>query len=175
MPERGGNLIVALRRLYAHQAGRVAQVFGSREVVVESHLVRQVADAPLDGERIAHRILPEHARLPRRDVAQAEQHQDGRGLAGAVRAEQPENLATRDRERDALDDGRPVVALGEIGDFDDVLAHRRPNHTTEPIMTSSAPPISANPTMPQIVEVVTVTRKFCEADSPRALARNVVE
>ena len=146
----------------------------AREVVVEADLVGQVADPALDRERLAHRVVAEHARLPVRDVAQAEQHQDGRGLAGAVRAEQPENLAARDRERDALDDGDPVVALGEVLRLDDVVAHRRPNLATAPTMTSSAPPMMPTPTMPHCVEVATVTRKVAEADSPRAFARSVV-
>ena len=63
-----------------------------------------------------------------------------------------------DGKRDAVDDGRAVVALGEVLRLDDVAAHRRPNHTTAPTMTSSAPPMSATPTMPHIVEVVTATR-----------------
>jgi len=41
-------------------------------------------------------------------------------------------------------------------------------------MTSSAPPMSAIPTMPQMVEVVTATRNDWDADSPRAAARTVV-
>ena len=65
-------------------------------------------------------------------------------------------------------------ALGEVFNLDDVGAHRRPNHTTAPIMTRSAPPMSAIPTMPHIVEVVTATRKDWDADSPRALARTLV-
>ena len=168
------DLLLALRALEPDQPRGVAQIVGGGEVVVEADLVRQIADAALDRERLAHRIVAEHARLAVRDLAQAEQHQDGRGLAGAVRPEQPENLAARDRERDAFDDGRPVVALGEISHLDDALAHRRPNLTTAPTMTSSATPMMPTPTMPHSVEVVTATRKVCEADSPRAAARTVV-
>ncbi len=54
------------------------------------------------------------------------------------------------------------------------LAHRRPNLATAPTMTKSATPMMPTPAMPHIVEVVTVTRKFVDADLPRAAARIVV-
>ncbi len=174
MPERGVNPLLALLAIEPHQPRRVTQVLGGAEVVVEADRVGQVADPALHRERLAHRVIAEDADLPVRDLGQAEHHQDRRGLAGAVRTEQPENLALRHRERNAVDDGRSVVALGEVLRLDDVAAHRRPNHTTEPIITSSAPPISARPTMPHIVEVVTATRNDCDANSPRAAARTVV-
>jgi hypothetical protein len=41
-------------------------------------------------------------------------------------------------------------------------------------MTRSATPMMPTPAIPHIVEVVTVTRKVAEADSPRAEARTVV-
>src|SRR5262249_37833380 len=110
-----------------------------------------------------------------RDVAQAEQHQDGRGLAGTVRTEQAKNLATRDRERDPLDDGDAVVAFGEALGLDDVVhTHRRPNLATAPTSTSSAAPMMPTPMIPHCVEVSTVTRYVADADSPRALARSDV-
>ena len=174
MRERSLDLLLALRAIEPHQPRGVAQILGGGEIVVEADLVGQIADPALDRERLAHGIMAEHAGLPVRNVAQAEQHQDGGGLAGAVRTEQPENLPARHRERNAVDDGDSVVALGEVLRLDDVVAHRRPNHTTAPIMTSSAPPMSAMPTMPHSVEVVTATRNDCDADSPRAAARTVV-
>src|SRR6476661_8041376 len=174
MRQRGGDLVLALAALDSHQPRGVAEILGGGQVIVEADLIGQITDPALHGEGLTRRIITEHARLPARDVAQAEQHQDGRGLACAVRTEQSENLSARHRKRDALDDGGPVVALGEVLYLDDILAHRRPNHTTAPIMTSSAPPMSAIPTMPHSVDVVTATRNDWEADSPRAAARTVV-
>ncbi len=136
--------------IQSDQPRRVAHIVGGGEIVVEADLVGQIADPAFDRERLAHGIVAEHAGLPIRDVAQAQQHQDRGGLAGAVRAEQAENLPARDRERNALDDGGPVVALGELLRLDDVVAHRRPNHTTAPNMTSSAPPMMPMPTMPHM-------------------------
>src|SRR2546430_6627577 len=129
---------------------------------------------PLDRQRLPHRIVPEHPRLTGRYVGQAQQHQDGGGLAGAVRAQEPEDLAAPDGERHVVDGGRTPVALGEILRLDDGLAHRRPNLATAPTMTSNATPMIPAPAMPQMVEVVTVMRKLEVADSPRELARRVV-
>ena len=175
--ERGADALPAFRRRDAHQARRIGQVLGRRHVVVEADLIGQIPDPALDRERLAHRVVTEHAGLPVRDVAQSEQHQDGGRLAGAVWSQQPEDLAPRHRERDALDDGGPVVALGEVLDLDDTMrrddgrAHRRPNLKTAPTITRSATPMIPAPAMPQTVEVVTATRNWVLAASPREVAR----
>src|SRR4051812_28874185 len=168
------DLLFALLPLEPHQPRGVAQIVGGREVVIEADLVRQVADPPFDRERLAHRIKAEHTRLPVRDIAQTEQHQDGGRLARSVRAEQPEDLALRDRERDPIDDSGLIITLGEALCFDDVIrTHRRPNLATAPTSTRSAAPMMPTPMIPHWVEVPTVTRNVAEADSPRALARSV--
>jgi hypothetical protein len=51
--------------------------------------------------------------------AQALDALDGGGLAGAVRAEDPEDLALLDGEGDAVDDGPVAVGLAQSADFDD--------------------------------------------------------
>ena len=66
-----------------------------------SRPVGQIADPALDLQRRARRIVAEHADLARGYFGQAEHHQDRRGLAGAVRPEQPEHLALDDVEVDA--------------------------------------------------------------------------
>ncbi|MEY9994378.1 hypothetical protein ABIE67_006410 [Streptomyces sp. V4I8] len=43
----------------------------------------------------------------------------GGGLAGAVRTEDPEDLALLHGEGDSVDDGPAAVRLAQIGDFDD--------------------------------------------------------
>ena len=97
----------ARRRTQAHQPRGVVQVVGGGEVVVEADRIRQIADPALDRQRLAHRIVPEHARLPAADVAQAEQHQDGGGLAGAVRARAGRRFRRRATLKvDAIDGGR---------------------------------------------------------------------
>ena len=167
------DLRFALVSTESHQPRCVAHIVGGREVVIEADLVRQVTDPPFDSERLPYRIKAKHTCLPVRDLAQTEQHQDGRGLARSVGAEQPEDLALRDRERDPVDDSGLIVALGEALYFDDVICtHRRPNLATAPTSTRSAAPMMPTPMIPHCVEVATVTRNVAEADSPRALARS---
>ena len=95
--ERVGDALLALGEAKADQPRGVAQIVGGGEIVVEADGVGQIADPPLDRERLARRIEAEHAHLARRDVGQAEHHQDGGGLAGAVRAEKTEDLTAPDR------------------------------------------------------------------------------
>src|SRR5438477_5605492 len=140
--------MVAFGGLEADQPRGVAQVIGRAEIVVEADLVGHVTDPALHHERLAHRIMPEHPDLPGRNLREAEHHQDSRGLAGTIRTQKPEDFAARDRERDGFDDPDAIVDLGQAFGLDDVLAHRRPYHITAPTVTSSAPPMSAMPTMP---------------------------
>src|SRR5205807_122076 len=79
--------LLPLAAIDSDQARRVTHVLGGREVVVEADRVGQIADPALDLQRLAGRVVTEHPRLPVRDFTQAEQHQDGGGLAGAVRTE----------------------------------------------------------------------------------------
>ena len=90
MLERRRDALLALLGGQADQSRHVAHIVGRGEVVVEADLIGQIADPALDRERLAHRIESDHARLSLGDVAQSEQHQDGRGLAGAIGTEQPE-------------------------------------------------------------------------------------
>ena len=117
--ERVGDALLALGEAKADQPRGVAQIIGGGEIVVEADRVGQIADAPLDRKRLARRIEAEHAHLACRDVGQPEHHQDGGGLAGAVGAEQAENLAAADGERDVVDGDRRSVGLGEALGLDD--------------------------------------------------------
>src|SRR5262249_27624774 len=118
--------------------------------------------------------MAEHPRGAGGNLGEPEQHEDGRGLAGAVRAEQTEDLAAPHRERHVVDGARAVVALGEPLRVDDDVAHRRPNLATAPTSTSSETAMMPMPVTPHSVDVVTPTRKVADALSPRAVARRLV-
>ncbi len=140
-PTRSSAAMIRLSRtarLDADQRRGVAQVVERRHVVVEADGVGHVADEALDLKRLARRIVAQHADGAGRDVGQAEHHQDRRGLAGAVRPEQTENLAATDRERDVVHGRRRAVALGQPPRLDDDIVHRRPNLATAPTMISNA-------------------------------------
>ena len=93
--ERGDDPLVAHVRLDADQRRGVTQIVERRHVVVEADGVGQIADLALDLQRFARRIVAEHADGAGGHLGQAQHHQDGRGLARAVRAEQAEDLAAR--------------------------------------------------------------------------------
>ncbi len=98
----------------AVEARRVPQVLASRRVVVEPDVVGQVADPTFHRQRVAPRVETIDTCRAAARLGQAEQHQDGGGLAGAVGAEQPEDLATADLQRQRVDGRAIAVALGEI-------------------------------------------------------------
>src|ERR1035441_5070458 len=74
----------------AEYRGGELQVLGGSQVGVQAQALRQIADAPTG---TARRRLAEQGDLAVRRREQAEQHPDHRGLAGAVRAEQANDLA----------------------------------------------------------------------------------
>ena len=82
---------------------RVAQVLAAGQAAVEADRVGQVADASLDLARVARRVETQHRGLALGGLGQAEEHQDGRRLAGAVLAEEPEDLARVDLEVEVVD------------------------------------------------------------------------
>src|SRR6185437_3896127 len=161
-----GDAVLANALGDPYQPCGVVQVIGGGHGVVKADGIGQIADKPLDRERLAHRVVTVYASLPGGDVAQAKQHQDGRGLSSTVRTEQAENLAGADGEINTVNRRRRVVALGQVLDLDDRHAHRRPKRTTAPTMINNATPMMPTPATPHTVEVVTATRKFAVPVSP---------
>ena len=71
-----------------------------------------------EARAVAHGIEAEHTDAAGIGDAVALEDLDGRRLARAVRPEQTEHLARRDREREAVDRVHVAVALLEVGDAD---------------------------------------------------------
>ena len=97
-----------------------AQQLDRRHVEIERTVLRQVADAaPRPRADRAARRIPTMLAVPlaRREVAG--QHPHDRRLAGAVRAEQRDDLAVRNVERDLVDGDERAVVLTELVRFDD--------------------------------------------------------
>src|SRR5690606_21391524 len=80
--------------------------------------LRQIADPPPHLERVADDVLAGDPRRPagRQQVAGQDLHR--RRLAGTVGAEEADDLATRDLERDALERHRGPEGPGETVDLD---------------------------------------------------------
>src|SRR5690606_21765640 len=124
-------------------------------------------------ERIAHRVETDHPHRPRCHIGQAQQHQDRRGLAGAIGAENAEHLARLDAEIELLDGGETGIPLRQPFRPDDRLRHRRPYRIMASTRTSTAAAMTATPTAPQMVEVWTVMRKSEESETDSPFARSV--
>ena len=81
------------------------------------------ADSSLQGALVELRVVAEDAHLAGVVVAVAFEDLDGRGLAGAVRPEQAEDLAGAHGEVDALEGLEVAVGLAQAAGFDDGGGH----------------------------------------------------
>ena len=119
----------------------VLQVAPARQVAPEARLLDHRADLPQ--RAVAGRLprrdrLAQHLDLARRREDQAERHADGRGLARAVRAEEPVQHALLDLKVERVDRGDAPVALRQPprGDRDqgrsaEARSQRRRRHRAE--------------------------------------------
>ncbi len=103
-------------------AGEEVEVLGDRQLAVERELLRHVADAlARRGARRAQVDAGDAQRAAGRRQ-QAAEHAEGGRLAGAVGAEQAEDLAGLDLEADVVDGGEGAELAHQIADLDGVVA-----------------------------------------------------
>ena len=129
--EQLGDAPALLAHRHAVQVGEIAEVVERGEPVVEASVAAEdVADAAPDFARVLRRVVAEHPGAASGRQEQRRQDLDRGRLAGAVRAEQAEQLAFRNLERnaaDSLDLDRPAaenscrgpVGAAEVADLDD--------------------------------------------------------
>ena len=91
----------------AEEPARVVEVLGRREVVVEVGVLREVSRAEAPGPR--RERLAQHAGFSPVGLQEADEQLEGRGLAGAVRADVPEDLVRPDLEIEVLQGGPPPL------------------------------------------------------------------
>src|SRR5207244_8207205 len=82
--------------------------------VIERGRLGDVADAPLDFERLRHDVEARHDRPAVPGSQHAGEDPDGGRLAGAVRSEEPENLAGLDAKIQIVYRGLALVALRQV-------------------------------------------------------------
>ncbi len=98
------------------------------ERLADRHAIGQLALLELDAHDLPQAITivlgikPQDADRAAIGLAQAGDRLDGRGLAGAIRAEDAEDLALFHGERNAIHGRLAAVVLGEVGDFYDIHA-----------------------------------------------------
>ena len=117
------------------------QVLAAGRVPVDAGVLRRRSRSCGGRVRVAQRRRrPRPTRAPRVGLRQRREHADGRRLAGAVRAEQPEDLALAHGERHAVERLHVPVALAEVLD-DDRVHGPEPTERQSP---SAAPWISTS-------------------------------
>jgi hypothetical protein len=70
----------------------IREILSGRELVIEAHLVGKIPHAGFHFQGLAHGIKAEHSCPAIGGLGQPQQHQDRRGLAGAVGSQNPEDL-----------------------------------------------------------------------------------
>ncbi len=102
----------------AVQLGVQAEVLLGGEVAVERLVLEDEADVPADVVALGGDVEAAHAGGAGGGPRERAEHVDRRALAGAVGAEEAEDLAASDGERDAADGLDLAVGLGELVDLD---------------------------------------------------------
>jgi hypothetical protein len=114
------------------------------QVGVEREATGHVADLASKSPQIFYDVASEHARLTSVGNQERRENAKERRFAGAVGADEAEQLARRDRERHVLDRNGRVESLGQpLGDNGGGLAHF--DAVTTPNWRSAGMPILRNP------------------------------
>ena len=125
----------------AVEAGDEIEVLLDGEVLVERELLSHVADLVLDAPAFGREVEAEHLALARIEAQEAAHQADRRGLAGAVGAEETDDLAAFDADRDVVDDLGGAEGLAQVAHVDGGFGHRgaRLTSTIWPGRKMSAP------------------------------------
>ncbi len=117
-----------------------AEVLLGGEVAIERLVLEHEADVPADVVACGGDVEAAHAGGAGGGSRERAEHVDRRALAGAVGAEETEDLAAGDAERNAADGLDLSVRLGEPGGLDggweEVVTARQDNTTVTVILLS---------------------------------------
>jgi hypothetical protein len=118
-----------------------AEVLRSRQVVVERELLENEPDVRPYRVRCPRHVVARDSGDPTRRMQQRAQHRDGRRLTGPIGAEESEQLAGLDTERNAVNRGEVAEPFDQIVDFDGdpvALNHRQLSLPADLLASSSA-------------------------------------
>ena len=99
-------------------AGLDPQRLAHREERVEHQFLRYHAELAARIAIIRDDVVPHHSDVARIDPDEPGQGRNQRGLAGAVGAQQAEELAGADRQVDAVECSNRAIVLARAADFD---------------------------------------------------------
>ncbi len=119
-----GQQFVRVGRL-REEGGVEAQDLDRTDARVDAAFLQHDADRRGEGVVVGVRVEPRDAHGAGRGPPEALEGLHGRGLAGAVGAEQRHDLAVLDRERDPVDGGELAVTDDELVDVDGTHVRRR--------------------------------------------------
>ena len=98
----------------AVEAAHEAQVLARAHVAVEGRHLDEAADVAQGLLLVARHLMVEHLGVAAGRVDEADDHADGRRLAGPVGAEEAEDVAAAHGEAEVVDGERVAEALGEV-------------------------------------------------------------
>ena len=98
----------------AIQMPLVRKVFAHPQFLVEARGLENDPNAAAESDRIAEEVEPENRRGTAPRPNERRKDAEKGGLAAAVRAEETENLAPRDADRELVERDAFAVAMGEI-------------------------------------------------------------
>jgi len=160
----------AARELRAREPvepGVELDVLTQGEALVQAHLLAHVADPVAHAARVADDVHAVHLDRTRRRPDEADQHADGRALAGAVGAEEGEDRARRHLDREIGDRGEGAEALGEPAGADDRRGHHPPPESARRVDSMSSGVSSAKLTAPPATVVRSASRRVTPGASAR--------
>src|SRR3990167_6615638 len=103
--------LVDLTQRRAFQASEVTQRLTTAELRIERHILRQIAQ--LTADIAGPRVAPEHLDSPLAGLQQAKDQLHGRGLAGAVVAEQAQHLPFTQIQVQIMQHGHIAVTMAD--------------------------------------------------------------
>ncbi len=118
--DQGARRLARLARLHPLQPTEVDHRVEHGHQPIEASLLGQEADL---GGVLTRRRLAQHLDAPRGRAQQVERHAQGRGLAGAVAAEETEHPALRYGEAQAVHRSEVAETLGDLIKDEDGAAH----------------------------------------------------
>ena len=119
-------------------AGLVAQDFAHGEERVEHQLLRHHAQPRAGGAIVAADVVAHDGDAATARAREAGEHRDQRGLAGAIGAQQGEELALFDVEADIVDGGERTIVLAHPFDMYGRQAHAAISSSNSPTPYNAA-------------------------------------
>ena len=99
------------------EGGPIIEIFSHAHIVVERHVLRHVAEMSAGLQRLLENVEPGDRRPAGGRGHEPGQDAHGRGLAGAIRAEEAHDLALANLEIQIPDRGLAGVTLGQVFNF----------------------------------------------------------